>query len=94
MAPTLPAQLVLLPAPAGLRAGQRPAQLLQLLLVLQVRHAQLGAQGLDLRQQAAPVRQTEVLQGLLLHTAREMGREGRGAGSRTRPLDGPVEEHP
>lgn len=76
-APTLPAQLVLLPAPAGLRAGQRPTQLLQLLLVLQVRHAQLGAQGLDLRQQAAPVRQAEVLQGLLLQTARDgAGKEG------------------
>lgn len=54
-APTLPAQPVLLTAPAGLRAGQRRAQLLQFLLVLQVRHPQLGAQSLDLRQQAAPV---------------------------------------
>lgn len=52
---TLPAQLVLLPAPAGLRAGQRRTQLLQLLLVLQVSHPQLGAQSLDLGQQAAPV---------------------------------------
>lgn len=52
---TLPAQLVLLPAPPSLRTSQRRTQLLQLLLVLQVRHAQLGAQSLDLGQQAAPV---------------------------------------
>lgn len=47
-APTLPAQLVLLLAPSGLHAGQSCAQLLQLLLVLQVRQPQLGAQSLDL----------------------------------------------
>lgn len=54
-APTLPAQLVLLLAPTGLCSSQRCAQLLQLLLVLQVGQPQLGSQGLDLGQQAAPV---------------------------------------
>lgn len=71
--PTLPAQLVFLPAPTGLRTGQRCAQLLQLFLVLQVRQPQLGSQSLDLGQQAAPVGLTEVLQGLLLQVPLEMG---------------------
>lgn len=74
-APTLPAQLVLLLAPTRLRAGQGRAQVLQLLLVLQVRHAQLGAQSLDLGQQAAPVRQAKLLQGLFLQVSLGAERE-------------------
>lgn len=74
-APTLLAQLVLLLAPTRLRAGQGRAQVLQLLLVLQVHHAQLGAQSLDLGQQAAPVRQAKLLQGLFLQVSLGAERE-------------------
>lgn len=74
MAPTLSPQLVLPLAPTGLCARQCRTQLLQLLLVLQVCHAQLGTQSLNLREQAAPIRQMQVFLDLL-QVSLECGQE-------------------